>query len=97
MQTLRRLEALGESGRPVTAAVFPDADHGMYEFETLADGERESTRQPDGYLQMMQDFIEGKPRAASYGNAQLRVAGPWITGSRSPERPATMRPPTQHP
>jgi hypothetical protein len=97
METLRRLEALSKSGRPITAAVFPAADHGMYEFETLANGERESTRQPDGYLRMMKDFIEGKPRAASYGDAELKVAGPWITERRSPERPATKRPPTRRP
>lgn len=97
METLRRLDALSKAGRPITAAVFPAADHGMYEFETLADGERESTRQPDGYLQMMKDFIEGKPWAPSYGNAELSVAGPWITERRSPGPPATRRPPTQRP
>lgn len=95
-QTLRRLEALSKSGRPITAAVFPVADHGMYEFEVSADGERVSTRQPDGYLQMMRDFIEGKPRAPGYGNAQVRVGGPWLTG-RNPEGPATTRPPTWRP
>ena len=97
METLRRLNRLSKLGRPITAAVFPAADHGMYEFETLADGERESTRQPDGYLRMMKDFIEGKPRAPSYGDAELRVVGPWITERRNLERPATMRQPTPRP
>ncbi|WP_116813423.1 alpha/beta hydrolase family protein [Steroidobacter cummioxidans] len=97
METLRRLGALSKSGRPITAAVFPGADHGMYEFETQADGERVSTRQPEGYFQMMQDFIEGKPRARGYGSAELRVGGPWLTDRRSPEPPATTRPPTRRP
>lgn len=97
MQTLRRLSALSKSGRPITAAVFPGADHGMYEFETQADGERVSTRQPEGYFQMMQDFIAGKPRARGYGSAELRVDGPWLTDRRSPEPPATTRPPTRRP
>jgi hypothetical protein len=96
-QTLRRLKALNKAGRPIAAAVFPDADHGMYEFETQADGERVSTRQPEGYFQMMKDFIEGKPRAASYGSAELRAGDPWITGRRNPEAPATTRPPTPRP
>ena len=38
--TLRRLDELGKAGRPITTIVFPQADHGMYEFETDADGER---------------------------------------------------------
>lgn len=97
METLRRLDALSKAGRPITAAVFPAADHGMYEFETSTDGERVSTRQPDGYFQMMKDFIEGKPRAPGYGSAELRVGGPWLTERRNPERPATMHPPTQRP
>ena len=97
METLRRLDALSKAGRPITAAVFPGADHGMYEFETQADGERVSTRQPDGYVQMMKDFIEGKPRAAGYGNAEMRVSGPWLTERQSPAGSATTRPPTPRP
>lgn len=76
-ETSRRLERLRSAGRPITTAIFPGAEHGMYEFETKADGERLSTRQPEGYIQMMKDFIEGQPRAASYGNAEMR--GPWRT------------------
>lgn len=57
-ETLRRLEKLKQAGRPVATFVFPNADHGMYEFETDAHGERMSTRQPQGYLQMMVDFIK---------------------------------------
>jgi pimeloyl-ACP methyl ester carboxylesterase len=97
METLRRLDALSKAGRPITATVFPGADHGMYEFETQADGERVSTRQPEGYLQMMKDFIEGKPRAPEYGSAEMRVGGPWLTERQSPEGSATTHPPTQRP
>lgn len=70
-ETLRRLAALRNAGRPITTAVFANADHGMYEFEALADGERVSTRQPQGYLRMMADFIQGKPPASSYGSAEI--------------------------
>lgn len=57
-ETLRRLEELKRTGHPITTAVFPQADHGMYEFEIDKEGERVSTRQPKGYLQMMVNFIK---------------------------------------
>lgn len=59
METLRRLTALKNAGRPITTVVFPNADHGMYEFDTAPDGERLSTRQPENYFAMMADFIKG--------------------------------------
>jgi pimeloyl-ACP methyl ester carboxylesterase len=70
-ETLRQLTSLREAGRPITTAVFPNADHGMYEFETAADGERLSTRQPEGYLTLMADFIAGKALAPNYGSAVM--------------------------
>ena len=59
-ETLRRLNSLRQAGRPLSVTVFPDADHGMYEFETLPDGERVSTRQPEEYFSLMADFIKAK-------------------------------------
>jgi uncharacterized protein len=70
-ETRRRLATLRDAGRPITTAVFPNADHGMYEFETLADGERVSTRQPEGYFTLMADFVAGKSLARSYGSAEM--------------------------
>ncbi|MBA8682256.1 alpha/beta hydrolase family protein [Stenotrophomonas tumulicola] len=70
-ETLHRLQELQHAGRPVVTAVFPLADHGMYEFETRPDGERISTRQPQGYLEMMADFIKNGRIATRYGNATL--------------------------
>ena len=37
-ETLRRLHALADAGRPISTALFPRADHGIYEYETKADG-----------------------------------------------------------
>lgn len=62
-ETLRRLATLKQQGRPIRSVVFADADHGMYEFETRADGERVSTRQPENYFALMRDFIIGGPAA----------------------------------
>src|SRR5207248_2714120 len=59
-ETLRRLTALRKAGRPIRTVVFPNADHGIYEYETRPDGERVSTRQPEGYLPLMRDFIKAK-------------------------------------
>lgn len=73
-ETLRRLATLRSAGRPITTAVFPDADHGMYEFETLADGERLSTRQPVGYFPLMRDFIIGMPPPSGYEGAEIETA-----------------------
>lgn len=70
-ETLRRLTTLREAGRPISTAVFPNADHGMYEFETGADGERVSTHQAEGYFALMRDFIVGKPLESSYGSAVM--------------------------
>jgi len=67
-ETLRRLDRLKRAGRPITIFVFPHADHGMYEFEIDAHGERVSTRQPEGYLRMMVDFIKHGPSAGPESN-----------------------------
>lgn len=56
-ETLRRLAQLKKQGRPIHTIVYPGADHGMYEFELDAQGERVSTRQPATYLQTMIEFI----------------------------------------
>lgn len=75
-ETLRRLGELQRAGRPIATALFADADHGMYEFETAADGERLSTRQPDGYLRLMADFIHGERLQPRYGQAALCARTP---------------------
>lgn len=56
-ETKRRLANLAREGRPITTALFPHTEHGLYEYETLPDGSRVSTRSPAGYFPMMRDFI----------------------------------------
>ncbi|HVI25062.1 MAG TPA: alpha/beta hydrolase [Xanthomonadaceae bacterium] len=73
-ETLRRLARLQAGGRPITTALFPHAEHGMYEFEPGADGERLSTRQPDGYFRIMRDFIRGDALDSDYGGARIGKA-----------------------
>ena len=73
-ETARRLRALSSAGHPISVAVFPHAEHGIYEYETAADGRRLSTRHPDGYFRLMQDFISGKQLEPTYGTATLMRA-----------------------
>jgi uncharacterized protein len=67
-ETARRLAVLRKTGSPITTVVFPDVDHGIYEFETLANGERVSTRQPQEYFSLMRDFIKGSTGTEGLGN-----------------------------
>lgn len=70
-ETARRLALLRNAGQPVATAMFPATEHGIYEYETLPDGTRQSTRQPDGYLRLMVDFARGQPLNPAYGTATL--------------------------
>jgi hypothetical protein len=65
--TASRLKELAAQGRPITLAVFPHAEHGIYEFETGPDGERVNTRNADGYFAMMRDFARDGRLKGRYG------------------------------
>lgn len=69
-ETARRLQTLANAGSPISMAVFPHAEHGMYEFEVAPDGTRLSTRQPAGYFPMMRDFINDDLKDR-YGSVSL--------------------------
>jgi len=73
-QTSRRLAALKRLGRPITAAIFAGAEHGMYRYEIAPDGSRVSTRAPDGYFPMMRDFILTGRSGPQYGARILSTA-----------------------
>ena len=70
-ETLRRLMALARERRPIVAAVFPHAEHGIYEYETASSGERTSTRNSDGYFVMMRDFIRDGRLRPAYGDSAI--------------------------
>lgn len=70
-ETIKRIRSLQQAGKPITLAVFPDAEHGIYEFAEKPDGTRDDTRNSAGYFAMMRDFIlSGKVRG-KYGKAVL--------------------------
>lgn len=70
-ETVHRLRALAAEGKPIATAVFPRTDHGIYEYETKADGTRMSTRHPDGYFAMMLDFIRTGRVGKTYGTSMI--------------------------
>ena len=70
-ETARRLAQLRLAGRPITTAVWARTEHGIFEYETSADGERTSLRQPDGYLALLADFARGVALKPAYGKAVI--------------------------
>lgn len=81
-ETSRRLAALAGAGRPIRTAVFPRADHGIYEYETQPDGTRVSTRNPEGYFALMRDFILGRPLRPGYGSGRFLDGQPQAAGAQ---------------
>lgn len=47
--------------------MFPNAEHGMWEFVVAPDGTRVSTRQPEGYFRMLVDFARDGRLLGAYG------------------------------
>jgi pimeloyl-ACP methyl ester carboxylesterase len=80
--TERRLRALQAKGKPITVAMFPRTEHGIYEYETGADGTRVDTRNADGYFTMMRDFIlHGHLGTQRYGASTVHFASHTGSGS----------------
>ncbi|WP_447751667.1 alpha/beta hydrolase family protein [Sphingopyxis fribergensis] len=63
------LLGLAKAGKPIDVYLFPETDHGMFEFTTNADGSRSVTRITDGYLKLLGDWIKGDARGP-YGRAE---------------------------
>ena len=82
-ETIKRLRALQRAGQPIALAVYPHAEHGMYEFETKQDGTRVDIRNPEGYFRMMRDFILSGRLHDKYGDAVLHTGQPGAAGGPS--------------
>ena len=70
-ETARRIKSLIAEAKDFTLAVYPDAEHGMTEYELDAKGDRLSRRYAPGYFQMMADFITNGRIGNGYGNADI--------------------------
>ncbi|HEY3812748.1 MAG TPA: alpha/beta hydrolase [Caulobacteraceae bacterium] len=70
-ETSRRLKALIDEGRPFIVATFPRAEHGVLEYVVNAKGERDDTRNPEGYVRMLIDFAKDGAVHGRYGQATI--------------------------
>jgi pimeloyl-ACP methyl ester carboxylesterase len=70
-ETARRLKSL--KGQ-VTVAMFPKAEHGIYEFEEGPYGERVQLRNSDGYFALIRDFARDGRLRGVYGDSV--ISGP---------------------
>lgn len=68
VKSLERLNALKAEGKDITLFMFPDTDHGMWEFRQAADGSRDYTRVADGFYALMADWAKGELEPP-YGNS----------------------------
>lgn len=72
-ETRKRLRGLIAEGRPITLLEFPNTDHGMYEFETAADGKRTMVRVTDGFTRAVLEYARtGRLAAPAYGSASIQ-------------------------
>ena len=68
--TIARLQRLQADGLPIQIAIFPDTDHGIFNFNVRPDGSRERARYAAGYFSLQMDWIKGR-LAPPYGRASL--------------------------
>lgn len=73
-QTIAKLEAMKQSGKPFDLVVFPNAGHGMITFAE-SDGGRQATGYAPGYFKAEVNAVwrlsEGRPPARNVGNENL--------------------------
>jgi len=66
---------LKAAGKPVDVYLFPQTDHGMWEYVQHPDGSRDVTRLTDGYLKLLGDWIKGDV-AGRYGRTEHLTGKP---------------------
>lgn len=57
-RTKNTLTKLSNQGVPIKVFVFPDTDHGMYEYVDRSDGSREFTRVAKGYFELIGSWVK---------------------------------------
>lgn len=70
LETYRRLLALRKQGRPISVAVYPHVEHGLYSFEVKGE-ERLSTRQPASLQSLLSGFARGARLNNTYDEARV--------------------------
>lgn len=69
-RTLQQLSQLKQRYAALQVYIFPNTDHGMYEYTEMPDGSRHPTRVTNGYFQLVVEWIWGNKKPFS-GNAFL--------------------------
>jgi alpha/beta superfamily hydrolase len=74
--TLARIRGLQAQGRPIDLVVYPDTDHGIYQYIESDDGERVDLRNPDGYHELLAGWIgtlrlDARPPAVAEPRRQM--------------------------
>lgn len=69
-RTLQQLSQLKQRNAALQVYVFPNTDHGMYEYTEMPDGSRQPTRVTNGYFQLVAEWILGNKEPFA-GNAFL--------------------------
>ncbi|MBC8026172.1 MAG: alpha/beta hydrolase, partial [Steroidobacteraceae bacterium] len=70
-ETAKLLGGLIASGKPISVAMFPGAEHGITEYAIAADGSRASTRYSPGYFDILRDYAVTGRVGRGYGRARL--------------------------
>ena len=70
-ETWRRLLALKRAGMPLSLAMLPRAEHGLYEYELNAKGERVSLGLARQYFPLMRDYLLSGEIARQYEGAVI--------------------------
>lgn len=66
--TMKRLNSLKRMGKPIDIYMFPDTDHGMWEFTVDDSGNRHYTKVTEGYYDLLADWAFGR-KLSQYGTA----------------------------
>ena len=80
-ETRRRLDALASAGKPITRALFPRAEHGIYQYELDQSGERHDSRNAEGYFAMMRDFARDGRLGGAYGDSTVMAPKAAVAAS----------------
>lgn len=70
-KTLDRLQALRSDGKDISIFMFPETDHGMWEYNQLEDGRRDLTRITARYYDLLADWALGSVEPP-YASSQTR-------------------------
>jgi metal-dependent amidase/aminoacylase/carboxypeptidase family protein/pimeloyl-ACP methyl ester carboxylesterase len=67
--TMERLGILKRSGKPIDIYVFPNTDHGMWEYSLDEQGHRQQTKVTEGFYELLVDWVHNR-KQSQYGKGR---------------------------